>query len=225
MSDSKDDDNWDFQLSEESAPTTKKKKMKKKARVVPLANKSIKPKKETKLGLDASSRIEKKSRRQMARDEGGTSIKGRDIVDAAAHWKRLLASLVDFSIIAALFILGQLIGGFFPEIGSSLEEILGPEIIGSIPFNVGGICAALVLHFLIMVVPVASTQRSIGKKIFKLKILGTMKPKAPLGVIIIREYIAKPISIISVFGLMMILLNKNRRGLHDFISGTMVLDM
>ncbi|OUR96647.1 hypothetical protein A9Q84_09900 [Halobacteriovorax marinus] len=221
MSDSKDDDNWEFELSEETAPAKKKKKKTKK-KVTPLLNTQ---KAEKILNLDDSSRIEKKSRRQMAREVGEATIKARDIVEPAAHWKRLLASLVDGVVIGGIFGVSQVIGGLIPEIGSSIEEFLGPEIIGSIPLNVGGVAVALVLHFLIMVVPVASTQRSIGKKLFKLKILGTMKPKAPLGVIIIREYIAKPLAIISVIGLMMILLNKNRRGLHDYISGTMVLDM
>ncbi len=212
---SDDNGNWDFKLDEEVAPRKKKSTGK------PLLKNA---KKEGKLGLDESSVPARKSRRQLAKEEGGTSIKGRDIIDPAAHWRRGLAFSVDLVILILIVALGQGASVMFSDFGQSIKEFLGPEMVNTIPLDVGGVVIAFAIHFLLIIVPMASSQKSIGKKIFKLKILGTLKPKAPLGVIVIREYIAKPISIISVIGILMIPLNMRRRGLHDFISGTLVLD-
>ena len=211
-----DNENWDFKLNEESAPKKKKK----------VANKPLlkNARKEKSVGLEANEPTVRKSRRQLAREEGGTAIGGRDIIDPATHWRRGIAFIIDLAILVSIIALGQAASTFFPGVGESVKDFLGPEIVNMIPLDIGGIFMAFLIHFFGILVPMASSQRSIGKKLLKLKILGTMKPKAPLGVIIIREYLAKPLSIISIFGIIMIPLNRKRRGLHDFISGTVVLD-
>ncbi|WP_417336820.1 RDD family protein [Halobacteriovorax marinus] len=215
MSDEKDD--WNFSLDDEAPAKKKKKKITNK----PLLKNS---KKEVKIDLDAGSVPRKKSRRQMAREAGGTSIKDRDIVDPAPNWKRGIAFIIDLALLIVIVAAGQAGVVFYPEFGETFKTILGPEIINSIPLDIGGIVIALVIHFLIVVIPQASTQKSLGKKILKLKVIGTLKAKAPLGVLIVREYFAKPIAIVSVIGIVMIPLNRRRRGLHDYISGTVVLD-
>ncbi|WP_372653854.1 RDD family protein [Halobacteriovorax sp.] len=208
-----DEDDWDFEVD---APKKKKKLTNK-----PLLKSS---EKEDKLNLDSSSVGPRKSRRQMAREAGGTSIKDRDIIDPAAHWRRGIAFTIDFAILVFIIGIGQVASSFFVDFGQSVEEFLGPEISNSLFFDVGGVSISLILHFLIVIVPLSSSQKTLGKRILKLKILGTLKPKAPLGVIMIREYIAKPLSLLSVIGILMIPLNKRRRGLHDYISGTIVID-
>lgn len=214
---SNDENDWGFKLDKEASPKKKTKKIVNK----PLLNSS---RKENKLNLDSNSKPARKSRRQMAREAGGTSIKGRDIVDPAAHWRRGLAFLVDAVITVLIIGLGQIVATMYTELSESIVELLGPSIVGTIPLDIGGLVIAFVIHFIVVAIPTASSQKSIGKKLFKLKIIGTLKAKAPLGVIIIREYIAKPISIISLIGIVIIPLNKKRKGLHDFISGTVVLD-
>jgi uncharacterized RDD family membrane protein YckC len=215
LSDSDNNDDWNFEVK---AP----KKDRKKDAVKPLLKKS--PSKKKKLTVEESGQAQRKSRRQMARDAGGTSMGGRDIVDAASHGKRMLAFVIDLIVIALCIVVGQFITVFFPGMGKSIEEFLGPEIIASIPVNVGGLCFAFLIHLIGVTVPTASTQKSLGKKLMKIKIIGVLKPKPPLGVVFIREYIAKPISILSVIGIMIIFLNRKHRGLHDFIAGTYLLD-
>lgn len=208
-----DDDDWDFDVN---TPKKKEKIVNK-----PLLNRS---KSEDKLNLDNDSTIVRKSRRQMAREAGGTSIKDRDIIDPAAHWRRGLAFVVDLVILVLIVVIGQAASSVFIELGQSIEEFLGREAINALVLDIGGLVISFFLHFLFVLVPMASSQRSLGKRIFKLKILGTLKPKAPLGVYMIREYIAKPLSVLSLIGIIIIPLNKARRGLHDYISGTIVID-
>ncbi len=208
-----DDNDWDFEIDNP--------KKKKKVTNKPLLNKS---RREEKLNLDTHSVRQRKSRREMAREAGGTSIKGRDIIDPAAHWRRVIAFLIDLIILILIIAVGQLASPFFAEVGQSVEEFLGPQISSYIFFDIGGAAISFIMHFILVIIPTTSTQRSLGKRIMKLKIIGTLKPKAPLGVIIIREYIAKPLSILSVIGILMIPLNKRRRGLHDYIAGTFIID-
>jgi uncharacterized RDD family membrane protein YckC len=214
-----DNDEWNFEVKvDEDESSTKKKK--KKTNTKPLLKSANKNKK---LEVNESSQPERKSRRQMAREAGGTSMGGRDIVDPAPHGARFIAFIIDSLIIAPIIIVAQLGVTFFPGLGTTLEEYLGPEIISSIPLDIGGLFLAFVIHFITIIVPMASSQQSIGKKLMKIKILGTLKPKAPIGVIVIREYIAKPISILSFIGIFIIFLNKKRRGFHDFFSGTFLI--
>lgn len=212
-----DNDDWNFEVDDDKAPKTKKKK---KNNTKPLLKTTTK-----KLEVQKSGQPQRKSRRQMAREAGGTSIKGRDIVEPASHGKRLIAFSIDSLILVLIIVIGQIGVTFLPGLGASLEEYLGPEIIATIPLDLGGLLLALAIHFLVVIVPTSSSQKSIGKKLMKMKIIGTLKPKPPLGVIVIREYIAKPIAMISVLGIVIILLNKRRRGLHDYIAGTFLRDL
>ena len=211
-----DKEDWDFKLDEGSGPKRKKK----------VANKSLlkNSMKEKSVSLETNKPRVRKSRRELARDEGGTAIGGRDIIDPAAHWRRGIAFIIDLVILIAIIAVGQVASTLFPGVGESAKDFLGPEVVNIIPLDIGGVFISFLIHFFTIIVPMASSQRSLGKKLLRLKILGTMKPKAPLGVIIIREYFAKPLSIVSIFGIIIIPLNRKRRGLHDFISGTIVLD-
>ena len=215
LSDSKKDNDWNFEIDN-------KQLSKEKHDLKPILKKAPKAKK--KLEVQESGQPERKSRRQMAREAGGTSRGGLDIVEAASHIRRVIASVIDLAVFLVCVAFGQLLSTIVPSFGSTVEGFLGPEIVSTIPIDIGGLLIAVFIHFLISIVPTASTQRSLGKKLMKIKIIGTVKPKPGVGVIFIREYIAKPISIFSVIGLLIIPLNKKHRGLHDFIAGTFLLN-
>ena len=216
-----DNDDWNFKVKPE-ARNAEGKKIKNKKSMKPLLNSSNKLEK---LQVHSSIQAERKSRRQMVRDAGGTSMGMRDVVEAAPHGKRFVAFIIDILVLLIIIAIGQFGTTFFPGVGLTLEEFLGPEIISSVPFDLGGLIISLVLHFFLVIIPMGSTQKTIGKKLMKIKVLGLLKPVPPLGVIIIREYIGKPIAIISVIGLVIIFLNKKRRGLHDFIAGTFLIKL
>lgn len=211
MSEEKDD--WDFKVDG--------KLIKKKVVSKPLLKQSIK---KVQVGIDPSEIPARKSRRQLAKDEAGISSISRCLSGPAAHWRRGFAFLVDLILLIMVIALAIGTDSFFPQIGEFITTALGPEISEAIPREPGIILVGFIVHLFFIVIPAASTQKSLGKKLLKLKVIGTFKNKAPLGVFIIREYFAKPLALISVIGIIIIPLNKKRRGLHDFISGTLVIN-
>jgi uncharacterized RDD family membrane protein YckC len=57
----------------------------------------------------------------------------------------------------------------------------------------------------------------------KLKVTGTEKNFMPIGKTYLRELIFKPISMASVFGLVMYFFNDNKQTLHDKLCDTVVI--
>lgn len=213
MSDSGNDD-WDFKLDDSDV-----KKARRKEKVKPLLQSA----KKKEIGVEASAQASRKSRRQIAREASGESkFKSEDVVTLASHMKRFIAFLIDLGVLAVLIAIGQFVIVFFSEIGKDIETFLGPELTSSIPLDVGGLSVAVLLHLLLVIIPTASTQQSLGKKFMKIKIVATEAPKVALGVVFIREYFAKPLAFITVIGLCLILFTKKRKGLHDIIAGTSV---
>tara|TARA_R110000868_G_scaffold117600_17_gene312659 strand:+ start:6249 stop:6917 length:669 start_codon:yes stop_codon:yes gene_type:complete len=138
--------------------------------------------------------------------------------------RRVQAALVDLVFVA---ILGFGAWLSFPMFKVKLERSLPSGMLSGLPhpelileFSLP-VLAILVLHLL----PTAFSRKSLGKRLFNLRIgykdddCGISK-KAVLW----RELIAKPISAVCVIGVLLIFINKRGRGLHDFLSGSVVYD-
>ena len=215
MSDS-DNDDWNFKLDDSEVKKTRRKE-----KVKPLLQSTQKKK----IQVEASAQANRKSRRQLAREVSDDDRYEREeSINPASHMKRFIAFALDLCVFAILIAAGQFCIVFFPEIGKDIESFLGPEIISSIPLDVGGLLVAVGLHLILVILPTASTQQSIGKRMMKLKIVGVQAPKVALGAIFIREYFAKPVALFTLIGVLMILFTNKRKGLHDFIAGTSVID-
>lgn len=78
--------------------------------------------------------------------------------------------------------------------------------------------------FLIYILPLQKKHKSFGKIIFKIRIIDFYDRYLSFNQIIFREFIFKPIFILVPFLWPIVLLNDDRRALHDYVSSTQVVD-
>ncbi len=222
MSDKKDE-NWDFSLDEEDLKNTTEKKEVAKKKVIKKPTLSGAKKKKQTLSLDGTSMPQRKSRTQMAIDEGGErGMKSREISMKPSLVARFFASVMDSLYVGFLLGLATTITSmdiYFED----LEKELGfSEYFAEFPFASVDVLLFVVLFFFLYIVPIGIWSVSPGKKLMGLKIRSTGGESVGLLTAIWREIIFKPISIVSILGLLPILFNKDGKALHDFLSGTYV---
>lgn len=216
-----DKDDWDFKVDRGVAPEEPKKKFEKKRSLEDIAEAfTEKPTQELKLDHEAlpprNARIEnvKKS----------IALERFADIKAAPIGRRIQASLVDLIYIASLGFAGWMLFSKYQQVierglpSGLLANVPSPELV--LEFSIS-ILAILFFH----IFPTCWYRKSFGKKIFSLRI-GWKEDDCgvPKKAVLWRELVAKPLSLISVFGLLLIFTNKKRRALHDFLSGTVVYD-
>lgn len=84
---------------------------------------------------------------------------------------------------------------------------------------------AVLVYGLLMALPVCFSRQSWGKSFTKLSIHSADEDRTVTFIaLFFREFIAKPISLATIVGPFLCLFNDERKGLHDIVSGTVVMD-
>jgi uncharacterized RDD family membrane protein YckC len=231
MSDSKNDKDkdkdkdgdWDFKVSEEHLEQVKIKRKATKASgsastIAPAQLK--KPKKKKNLEID---QVERKriSRSAIARRDA--ALQNYAELMPPTILNRGIATIVDFSIIAGLGYLGYFLR---PQLHyhyvkllaeKGINQTLDPNLLDNGLMGVFVFMSA----FLVIYFPAMAFKKTPGKSMMNIRI-----GHATIGVtpgkmaILMRELIFKPISIVSVIGLLIGIKNDGARCLHDMLTGT-----
>ena len=201
-------DDWEFKVDEEAIPESKsspkkKKKKKKKAYAKPPQVKLVTKGKE------------KKKKAGMAMRQAALQQYGEII--PPNNKNRLVANAID-GIITLIIIFfsvamtGPLKSFFFGQLQNVASEKQDMFLF---------LVSSIFLYIVFIVYPSASFKKSPGKYYAQIRI-GTpeLDIKAKFFQIFFRELIIKPLSVMTIVGAGLILINPARRALHDFICGT-----
>ena len=235
MAKKENQDDWDFSLDEDATLGTSNENilglddknvgdLKKKVKRRPVKKKVLND-----LSVEHTRRGSvKKSRRAVARELNTEKTK-TDIykVKYCSKIERITAGGIDLALLVGIVfgshfispMINKIIDDFLIIITSFLP--LTPEFLAA---N-GWIGVSLIGVFILYIVPSILFKRSIGKSFLNLYVGKNSQAgrNANFAQAIMRELVFKPISILSIFGLLMMLVNRESRALHDRLSGTAVL--
>lgn len=112
---------------------------------------------------------------------------------------------------------------YYPQYFIELENILA-ALIGqkNSIFEFYLVCSVGLIYFVIVSVPHIIFGASFGKKMMNVKVFGSERQPAGFLQSFMREIILKPVSLISVLGVMMCFFSKKRKMLHDHLVNTEV---
>ena len=213
-----DDDNWDFKVdSKDLEAANLKKKAKKASGVAPEIRKK---KKKKKLSV-AEPRKKKMSRSAIAKRNAAAEAYAE--LMPPGFISRLMATIFDYGFIAGMgvgcyFLKPTLEYYYIEELAKrGINQSLDPQ---TLEYALVG-APWIILVFLLHLVPAMKFNATIGKSIFKMRISHhTIGERASKKAIFMREAILKPISIVSVIGVLIGLKNDGNRPLHDMLCGT-----
>lgn len=140
--------------------------------------------------------------------------------------ERAKAFAIDGAVMGVFYMLSK--SSFFLDFSFGLlEKIMDQGKLGAVPDNTYVDYALIAVnftffYFLVFVLLVTFTSKSPGK--FACKILVDDMDGGEIGFLrtFFRELVFKPISILSVIGIFMPLMNSSRRSLHDVLAKTVV---
>lgn len=186
-------------------------------------NFDTKPKK---LKLDNNTYKPAKSRQQLYNEmKQEEEILDQDVYQYASYLARGTALALD---IGFLFILYEIVIFITPYEFRLIQYCLDNY---NLVFDLGNgfllrmilVITAIIAAFIGVVIPIAFFNNSFGKKILNLKVRGEEKYTLSISEAIVREFIAKPISIACIVGFVLPFFNKERKSLHDKIMKTFVI--
>jgi len=226
MTDKKKGD-WDFKIDDEPAesPSKPKKSGLSAAERVKQSSPAPAPKKREEksvsLGLASDQVPKRQTMSQVARRMA--ALEQQAEITPAFMKDRILANVVDLALFAVV------IGGLYHFRGliyqeyvkalaeKGISQLYDPTLVQ----NVQVASLSVIILFLIHVVPSILWTKSLGKKIFQIRIGHAEVDRHVRGFqIFLRECVAKPISILCVIGFILPFFNANRRSVHDFVAGT-----
>lgn len=215
MSDS-DGDDWSFKVDKQKQ--SKKNENVRAKSPKGLLNKS-KKKKDPSLKLDYTGAPKRVSRTKMAENESGEIQEARP-----SPMTRVMAGLVDSVVIFLLYKLSGFLNIFLKDQVKEIFILLKQEKLVKLSsfVEISNLLIFFVAYCIVFVILPAFWKKSIGKAFFKLVINNTFGEQVGPMRIVVREIIFKPLSSLSIFGILMIPFNNNRRGAHDYLSGTIV---
>ncbi len=226
MSDKKDDD-WDFKIDRGVAPQDIKADIKariaKKQSLEEIAAAfSDEPEIPSELVLDHGATVPRRERLENFK-KSHTLEKFAEIKSAPLG-RRIKAFLIDVIFQGVLVFGGMIV---FPYIQQDLERKLPAGILTGLPYPEIVLEALLPLLLLLFfhIIPTCTSRKSLGKKFVSIRIGskfedGNISKKA----VFFREVLVKPLSFISIVGVLLIFTNPSRRALHDYICGSTVYD-
>ncbi len=80
----------------------------------------------------------------------------------------------------------------------------------------------VILSMTFYMVPILFFKRSFGKKICKVRIYSSLGEAPTSKVLFMREAVFKPLSLMTVIGVLVIFIDKKRRGFHDKMADTII---
>ena len=104
-----------------------------------------------------------------------------------------------------------------PLIGSDLsfKDFRKDELIVAVNF--------FLLFLLLYIFPVFSMKRTIGKVFIKIEIEDINDGLVGGFRVVLREIVLKPISILTIIGIVIAFTNKKKRSLHDYLTATYII--
>lgn len=182
--------------------------------------------KSKRMGLGEAPSSSRKSRARIAKEMA--DAERPDFSDLmAGPVKRLTAGIIDGGVFAgSLFAINM----FWEQIElkiltylreNNIDQPLDPETFKLYLMIVFGVA----IYFVLIALPAVFTGKSWGKTFTGLGVVSADEEKE-LGISgrFFREVIAKPISLATVVGPLFMMFNGDKRGLHDLVSGTSVMD-
>jgi uncharacterized RDD family membrane protein YckC len=177
------------------------------------------------LALDEDAVPKAKSRSEMAKEVGEEAREVEEVVFAGPA-ARAVAGIIDFVLFCVYVFLAKIASPYMRiaiqifldkyRIKPDVDEVLFLNVLWGIAF--------LFISFCLLIAPTSFAHHSWGKKIMKLKVTGTEKNFMPIGKTYLRELVLKPISMLSVIGLVMYFFNENKQTLHDKLCDTFVIE-
>ncbi len=234
--DNEGENDWDFKIegvkteSENSERIARKERLAKKLNQEEAKRDAQKDlagtRKPKKMKLGESSQASKRSRSKVAADmRKAEMLDFSDLI--ASPVKRAMAFFIDAAIFMGIYLAAssqwetvELFSLNFLR-DAQVNQPLEPEVFRIVVMSI----VAFIAYFVVLALPVLFSHKSWGKSIIGLSIQSSDEEKS-LGFshIIFREFIAKPISIGTVIGPLILLFNSDKRSLHDLVAGTVVMD-
>jgi uncharacterized RDD family membrane protein YckC len=220
---SKKDDNWDFKVDEADLKATQKPRKKVKASG---GDDNISPeeinrkKKKRKLEVE-SVRKTKMTRAAIARRDA--ALEQYAELMPPGPISRILSTVIDYGLIALIFGVSYY---FYEDIRyqyvqllseKGINQTLPPDQLKQLLIGVITFLGSFVLIFM----PAVFSQKTPGKTLMNIRIgHATIGERPTKKAILLREMILKPLSVISVLGVLIGLKNDGSRCLHDMLTGT-----
>lgn len=225
MADSKKkSEDWDFKVSDEHLEQVdiKKKPRKASGNAATVAPSQLKKSKKKK-----SLQVEGVKRKKMSRTavaKKATAEERFAALKAPSYVDRVIATVIDYGIIVASAVgadmykdtLYYYLVEFLAQ--NKISQPYHPDLVKNVLIGV----VVFLVSFLFVIFPTFAFERSPGKSMMKIRIDTAFLEGEEPGKMarLIREFILKPLSIISVIGLVLAFKNKGNRCLHDMILGT-----
>ncbi len=174
--------------------------------------------------------LENSSREQLTRAQMASRLKAeddiQDIFNYANPFKRFLAFMLDLAIIYGLSFLSKFL--LLPIYRLNLMILerykYNLDVLKVDYYFYGQFIVAFLIYFLLIVVATAFYNKTLGKKILGLSVRGDDKFTLRVTDVFLREVILKPLSIVSVFGIIICFFHKKRKTLHDLLLRTLVIE-
>lgn len=149
-------------------------------------------------------------------------------VRVAGFWRRTCAAAVDVLVLASVFaILGTLValvlGQPLPRVGQ-----LGPDYVVDMAVN-GGLAAETglvlfgVLTFLYFFLFTALRGQTFGKHLLKLRVIDAYGERPSIARALVRTLAYLPSAALLALGFLWVGVDREKRGLHDWIADTYVV--
>jgi len=217
---------WDFKINDEpeAAPSKTKKAGVTAAERVKKSSPAPAPKKKEEkvtLGLASDQVPKRQTMSQVARRMA--ALEQYAEITPAFMKDRIFANVVDLALFAAV------IGGIYSFRGmiyleyvnalaeKGISQLYDPTLVQNVQVAI----LSVVILFFVHVIPSIIWTKSLGKKIFQIRIGHAEVDRHARGFqIFLRECLAKPISILCVVGFILPFFNANRRSVHDYVAGT-----
>jgi uncharacterized RDD family membrane protein YckC len=143
----------------------------------------------------------------------------------ASLLKRIVAQFIDFSVLFILFILSA----YFVPIGIKVCQFFMERMKLKFMYSmmttsqIVQLVLFTVYFFIVFVVFLSITNTTIGKKVMGIEVRGS--EQYPLSVMkaFLREMVFKPLSFLTVVGILYAWVNPEKRTFHDLLSSTIVV--
>lgn len=220
MSDS--DDSWDFKIDKNKAGSD----LTKKTVAIPRVkknNESLFEEDSKKIGVNENVTIRRKSRRELAKEyerEEDKYVEPHPDTLYGSFFRRFAAFGIDVFICSVLTIVGLT---YFPSFFIENERVVS-ALTGLSFYHAEFylLTSLLLFYFFLVIAPHIVFGASFGKKMMNVKVFGIDREKQGFFKGALRELFFKPVSLISLVGVLICFFSKKRKMLHDHLLRTEV---